>query len=68
MATLTLTYDGRNKTARCIVEMLRSLDVFQVTEKPAHKTGIEQALEDVAAGRVFHALNGEDLIRQCLAD
>ena len=31
MATLTLHYDERNKTARCIVEMLRSLDLFQVS-------------------------------------
>ncbi|MBR4773641.1 MAG: hypothetical protein IK010_04340 [Bacteroidales bacterium] len=52
MATLTLNYDGRNKTARSIVEMLRSLDIFHVTETPARKSGIELALEDKAAGRV----------------
>ena len=68
MATLTLNYDGRNKTARSIVEMLRSLDIFHVVETPARKSGIEQALEDVAAGRVYRAKDGADLIRQCLAD
>lgn len=68
MATLTLNYDGRNKTARSIVEMLRSLDIFHVVETPARKSGIEQALEDVAAGRVYRAKDGADLIHQCLAD
>ena len=68
MATLTLQYDGHNKTARSIVEMLRSLDIFRVTETPARKSGIELALEDKAAGRVYRAKDGADLIRQCLAD
>lgn len=35
MATLTLNYDGRNKSARAIVEMLRSLDFFKVSEPKA---------------------------------
>lgn len=52
MATLTIQYDGRNKTARSIVEMLRSLDIFHVVETPARKSGIELALEDKAAGHV----------------
>ena len=52
MATLTLQYDGRNKTARSIVKMLRSLDIFHVVETPARKSGIELAMEDKAAGRV----------------
>ncbi|MBP3762283.1 MAG: hypothetical protein J6I49_00205 [Bacteroidales bacterium] len=37
MATVTLNYDGRNKSARAIVEMLRSLDFFKVSE-PQPKT------------------------------
>ena len=71
MATLTLNYDGRNKTARSIVEILRTLDFFSITETPAKskfKSGIDMAYEDVAAGRVYHAKDGADLIRQCLTD
>ena len=71
MATMTISYDGRNKAARSIVEMLRSLDFFSITEapaKPKRKSGIELAYEDVAAGRVYRAKDGADLIRQCLAD
>ena len=52
MATLTIQYDGRNKTARSIVGMLRSLDIFHVVETPARKSGIELTMEDKAAGRV----------------
>ena len=68
---MTISYDGRNKTARSIVEMLRSLDFFSITEtpaKPKRKSGIELAYEDVAAGRVYRAKDGADLISQCLAD
>ena len=52
---MTISYDGRNKAARSVVEMLRSLDFFSITETPAQpkrKSGIELAYEDVAAGRV----------------
>jgi hypothetical protein len=52
MATLTLKYDGRNKAARALVEMLRNADFFTVVEPPKRKSGIELALEDVAAGRL----------------
>ena len=30
------------------------------------KSGIEEAMEDVKAGRVFHAKDAHDLIKQCL--
>ena len=33
------------------------------TEK---KSGIEEAIEDVKAGRVYHAKDAHDLIKQCL--
>ena len=34
------------------------------TEK---KSGIEEALDDVKAGRVYHAENAHDLIEKCLS-
>ena len=52
MATLTLHYDGRNKTALCIVEMLRSLDIFHITEQPTSKGSYQLSQEDIRAGRV----------------
>ena len=68
MATMTISYDGRSKAARSIVEMLRHADFFTIMEEPKRKSGIELAYEDVAAGRVYRAKDGADLIRQCLAD
>ena len=68
MATLTLSYDARNRAARSIVEMLRNADFFTIVETPKRKSGIELAYEDVAAGRVHHAKDGADLVRQCLAN
>ncbi|MBP5535181.1 MAG: hypothetical protein J6X62_00145 [Bacteroidales bacterium] len=55
MPTVTISYDGRNKTARSIMELLRTMDFFHITEapaKPRRKSGIELAYEDVEAGRV----------------
>jgi hypothetical protein len=52
MATLTLHYDGRNKTARSIVEMLRSLDIFHITDHPTGKSSYQLSQEDIRAGRV----------------
>jgi len=47
MATITLSYDARNKQARQMIEIIQSLGL--ATRK---KTGLEEALEDVANGRL----------------
>ena len=52
MATMTISYDGRNKAARAIVEMLRSLDFIHITEQPATKGSYKLSQEDIRAGRV----------------
>lgn len=67
---MTITYDGRNKAARSIVEMLRSLDFFSITEapaKPKRKSGIELAYEDVAAGRVTKWESTEQMFNTLMA-
>ena len=69
MATLTLKYDGRNKAARALVEMLRNADFFTVVEPTKRKSGIELALEDVAAGRVTEWHGGiEEMIEHILSE
>ena len=69
MATLTLKYDGRNKAARALVEMLRNADFFTVVEPPKRKSCIELALEDVAAGRVTEWHGGiEEMIEHILSE
>ena len=47
MATITLEYDIRNKQAKQMIEIIQSLGL--ATRK---KTGLEEALEDVAKGRL----------------
>ena len=42
MATMTISYDGRNRTARNVVELIRSLeDVFHITEEHPQETDRE---------------------------
>lgn len=49
-------------------KLFRSLDGVEVVTRRRKKSGLEKALEDVAAGRVYVAADGDDLIRQCLED
>jgi len=49
-------------------KLFRSMDGVEVAPRRRKKSGIELAYEDVEAGRVFHAKDGSDLIRQCLDD
>ncbi len=52
MATMTISYDGRSRVARNVVELIRSLDVFTITEQPATKGSYQLSQEDIRAGRV----------------
>ena len=47
MATMTISYDGRNKVARSVVDFIRSLDVFTITEQPATKGSYQLSQEDI---------------------
>ncbi len=64
MTQFTLTIDDP-KDVSLIKKLLAKFD--GVTLKKANskrKTGIDEALEDVACGRVYHAENVEDLFNQ----
>ena len=60
MTTITLDYDARNPIARKTIEYVLSLGLFK------KKTGLDEALEDVKAGRIYEAKDAEDVIAQCL--
>ena len=47
MASITLEYNSSNKQARQMIEIIQTLGL--ATRK---KTGLEEALEDVAKGRL----------------
>jgi len=61
MATMTITYDGRNKLARSVVDFIRSLDVFTITEQPATKGSYQLSQEDIRAGRVESFASSTDM-------
>ena len=48
MATITLEYDARNKQAKQMLRIIQSLGL--ATRK---KSGLDEALEDVAKGRLI---------------
>ena len=59
MATMTISYDGRSRVARNVVELIRSLDVFTITEQPATKGSyqLSQGVETFASSsEMFQSL------------
>ena len=61
---MTNTYDGRNKAARAIAEMLRSIDFIHVTE-PARKpkNSIECSLAEFERGETTVCNTFEDYLK-----
>ena len=73
MATITISYDGRNKIAKSVVELIRSLEVFKVLETKSEEKDpslltkeeffakIERAEQQAERGEGIAMLPGEDL-------
>jgi len=62
MAIITIEYDARNKIAKKTIEYMLSLGVFKVK----HKSGIEEALEDVENAKVKKAKNVDNMFNKIL--
>ena len=61
---MTLSYDGRSKLARSVVDFIRSLDVFTVIENPtASKGSYQLSQEDIQAGRVETFASSNDMFQ-----
>jgi hypothetical protein len=63
MATITLDYDENNRIAKKAIDFILSLGVFKTGKR---YTGIEEAEEDIRAGRVYKAKDVDDLFEQLL--
>ena len=64
MATLTISYDGRNRAARAVVEMLRSLDFIQVTEsKSKTLSSVDRSLAEFERGETTVCDTFEDYLK-----
>ncbi len=62
---LTIDNDSILPSLRKVLSNIAGVTV-KTTPKRKKKGSLELALEDVAAGRVFTAENGSDLLRKCL--
>ncbi len=67
MATITLEYDARNTTLKKALDFLVSLGAKVVPQTKTRKCGLDEALEDIKAGRVHKAKNVDDMMKQILA-
>lgn len=64
MTQITLTISDP-KDASLIKKLLAKFDSVTISRSASkRKTGLDEALEDVAAGRVYHAKNVDDLFQQ----
>lgn len=70
MATYTISINERTIWGRGLVDYLRRIPVnlTLVTKGKKHKTGIDEALEDVKHGRVLQAESVDDMFKQILGD
>jgi hypothetical protein len=65
MATYSFSINDRTKAAQSLLLYMRSLGL-NPEKISSRRNGLDAAIEDVAAGHIFHAKNGADLIEQCL--
>ena len=64
MATITLEYDGRNSTINKLIDVLIGLGAKVSTQPQTKKCGLDESLEDIKAGRVYHAKDVDDMFKQ----
>lgn len=62
-ALYATTFHAQQVDFKLLKELAKKFGWVIQAEK---KSGIEEAMEDVKAGRVFHAKDAHDLIKQCL--
>ena len=64
MATITLEYDGRNSTINKLIDVLIGLGAKVSTQQKTKKCGLDESLEDIKAGLVYHAKYVDDMFKQ----
>lgn len=66
MASITLEYDGRNTAIKKAIDLILYLGAKVKEPKAQPKNGLDEALEDIEAGRVFEADSVDDMMKQIL--
>lgn len=68
MAEYAININERTLSGRSLLQYLQSLGVVVEKLKPRRKNGLDEALEDVAKGRVYKAENVDDMFKQILGE
>ena len=66
MASITLEYDGRNTAIKKAIDLILYLGAKVKEPKAKSTNGLDEALEDIEAGRVFEADSVDDMMKQIL--
>jgi hypothetical protein len=65
MATYSITINERTKKGKLLIDFLKTLDGVEI-KKEKGSSALEEALEDIKAGRIYKAKDASDLINSCL--
>ena len=63
MATITLSYDGRNTVAKSIVKMLETIGVFNVLKDDVPNESTKQAIKELHEGKGHAVKNHQELYK-----
>ena len=62
MATITLSYNPRNKTAVVVIKFIESLSVFKILKDDEPHATTLKAIEEVKAGKTYKATSLQDML------
>ncbi|MBR3697970.1 MAG: hypothetical protein IKM85_00445 [Bacteroidales bacterium] len=62
MATITLSYNGRNKTAQAVIKFIESLGIFKVLKDDEPNDTTIRAIEEVKRGHTYKASSLNDML------
>ena len=68
MATYTVTINERTNAGRQLLNYLLGLGLIRDKVSSRKKTGLEEAEDDIKAGRVYTATSAADLFNQLIKD
>ena len=61
MKTITLSYDGRNKTAKAVIKFIETLGIFTILYDTEPNETTKQAINDAHNGNTYKSKNLEDM-------
>ena len=66
MATYAVNINERTQAGKSLFAYLNSLGVISGRLKQPRRSGIDEALDDIRNGRVYHAKSVDDMFKQIL--